>query len=400
MKIISTVISIKKVNSIWIFALVLAIIKLWLTSHLPIIAIWAGHDHLKYVQMAFEISDFSPPFPYNQYTLMREPGYPFFIRLSYILGLSLRFSQELIYISSGFLLAWSFYKYYCNKIVVILFLTLYIFVPASFYLNRLTLRHAIYLPLTTFIISCLIHLINSKSEKIRFLRWSTILGIGLAWFWNTRPEGALIIPAIAIAYIIITIQILHSHYNLRYALNLVSHSIVRVLIPVFLVTLLLSTITYFKYGVFATNDLKNPGLKAVYSRLTTVSPDRWRYKVPVPRETRMEIYSVSPTFWKLSHYLEGEGKGWFTASCKTIDICDDYGGGWFVWALRDAVAKVGEYRSAPATEDFYYRIDHELKAACQSGQLKCKNRLFSLSSFAPDIHPEYVDSFVKSLGDV
>ncbi|NET07744.1 MAG: hypothetical protein F6K16_24175, partial [Symploca sp. SIO2B6] len=41
-----------------------------------------------------------------------------------------------------------------------------------------------------------------------------------------------------------------------------------------------------------------------------------------------------------------------------------------------------------------------LKAACQSGQLKCKNRLFSLSSFAPDIHPEYVDSFVKSLGDV
>lgn len=361
-------------------------------------ASYGGHDNLRYVQMASEIFDFSSPFPYAQYTLMRQPGYPFFIRLSYILGFSLRFSQEILYIISGFFLAWSFYKYYRQKVVTIIFLILYIFAPASFFWNRETVQEVLYLPLITFILSCLIHLINSYSKYSSFLKWFVALGFGFAWFWNTRPEGLLMLPVVGIVYIFITVKAAHSQLSMQSTLKRIGYSLACLVIPVILVTSSISLTTYFKYGIFNSNDLTLPGIKTAYSRITSVSPDRWRYMVPVPRETRMEIYFVSPSFNRLSSYLESQkGHDWFDPGCKSRGICDDYAGGWFLWALRDAVADAGEYKSAPATEAFYKQIADEVVVACKSGKLKCNGTSSSLFSFAPTIRSEYVKPFFTSL---
>jgi hypothetical protein len=389
-------------KSVWALPIALSILKLWLTSHLPIIASYGGHDNLRYIKMAFEISDFTPPFLYNQYVLMKQPGYPVFILLSYILGFSLRFSQEILYISSGFLFAWSFYKYYRQKLATVLFLSLYIFAPASFYWNRQTVSESLYLPLTIFIMSCLIHLVNSSSKRGNFFRWSTALGLSLAWFWNTRYEGLWVFPVIGVAYILKFVKAAHSQLPLRWLLSQTGHSLAYLVIPVILVTSSISLANYLKYGIFNTNDLTSPGIKAAYSRITSVSPDRWRYMVPVPRETRLEMYAVSPSFARLSSYLESEkGHVWFnTVACKIKGICDDYAGGWFVWALRDAVANTGEYKSAPATEAFYKQVTYELEAACKSGKLRCSDTSFPLLSFAPKIHSEYVKPFFISMGNL
>gem|GEM_PF-5865695 len=45
-------------KSVWTLCLILAMIKLWLTSHLPIMASYGGHDNLRYIQMAWEIFNF------------------------------------------------------------------------------------------------------------------------------------------------------------------------------------------------------------------------------------------------------------------------------------------------------------------------------------------------------
>lgn len=371
-------------SSVWMIPLVLALFKLWLTSHLPIMASYGGHDNLRYVIMGFEIFDFTPPFQYDQYALMRQPGYPFFIRLSYILGFSLRLSQELLYILSGFLLAWSLYKHYRQEIAVIIFLTIYILAPNSFFWNRETIQEALYLPLTLLIVSCLIHLFNSPPTQNSFIIWSAILGSGLAWFWNTRAESAWIIPTIAIVYIVIIAKVVFASPSMyRFStIKKIGYSIVcLIIVPVIIVTSCISLVTYHKYGIFNTTDVTTPGIKAAYSSLLGVLPDKQKHWVHVSQEARLKIYSVSPSFTKLSSYLEGEkAQVWREASCRDGGICDEYAGAWFLWALRDAVADAGEYKSATATEAFYYDIAREVNAACQSGSLRCKRKSFLGSS--------------------
>ncbi|MEH2380966.1 MAG: hypothetical protein V7K27_19120 [Nostoc sp.] len=385
-------------KSVWTLCLVIAIIKLWLTSHLPIIASYGEHDNLRYIQMAWEIFNFKAPFYYDQYTLMRPPGYPFFIRLSYILGFSLRFSQEILYLGSGFFFAWSFYQYYKSKLIVFIFLILHIFLPASFLWNRATIQESLYLPLTIFIMSCLIHLFNQPFVSKPFLLWSFNLGLGFAWFYNTRPEGILIVPSIAILYIPLFINALRPQLNKRIAWQQLQKSILLILIPVVIVTSLISLTTYFKYGVFTVSDLTSPGIKTAYAQLTSIEPEKLRRFVPVQEETRFKVYAVSPSFKKLSTYLEqlGLGKAWFIFGCQAVKVCDDYAGGWFVWALRDAVAYAGEYKSAPETEAFYQQIASEIKSACISGRLSCNNSIFSISAFSPEIRSEYIKPFLKS----
>lgn len=390
-------------KSVWTFPLVLAGLKLWLCSHLPVMASVAGHDNLRYVIMAANL--LQPDAPYNQHALMRQSAYPAFIVLSYFLGISLKFSQELLYLAAGFFLAWSFLKYCRNHLATVLFLSLYILAPASFHWSRQTLQECLYLPLTVFIVACLIHLVNIKLDSPRFLKWSAILGAGLAVFWNTRPEGVAVLPSIALAYAsaiarFCSLPVLRLRpYSIKLPpLKPLSYSIALTVLPIIILTNIFSLSAYIKYGIFLPSDLNSPGIKAAYASITSVSPDRWRYRVSVPKETRLEIYAASPTFQKLSGYLESEkGKVWRQASCDEAKICDDYASGWFFWALRDAVADAGQYKSAPATESFYRKIAGEVKAACQSGELKCKHRRFSLSSFAPDIRAEYVQPFASAI---
>lgn len=371
-------------KSIWTFPLILAGLKLWLSSHLPIMASVAGHDNLRYVIMAANFLQSDAP--YNQYALMRQPAYPAFIVLNYFLGIPLKFSQELLYLAAGFFLAWSFFKYWRNHFVILLFLSIYIFAPASFQWSRQTLQECLYLPLTVFIVACLIHLVNIKEiDLTKFLKWSAILGVILAVFWNTRPEGVTVLPSLALGYI-------------KCKLKHLTYSLALIIIPIFVLTNIFSFYNFIKYGIFLPTDLNSPGIKAAYTSITSVSPARWKYRVSVSKETRQEIYAVSPTFRKLSVYLESEkGKVWRQASCEEAKICDDYASGWFFWALRDAVADAGEYKSALATESFYWKIAEEVKLACQSGKLNCKERRFSLSSFAPDIRTEYFQPFVRAL---
>ena len=398
MKITATIKLLRLFSWVWFLPLCIAIFKLWLTSHLPILAYYAPHDQLRYVQMASEISNFSPPFDYNHYVLMRQPGYAASIFLSYSLGFSLRFFQELLYIITGFLLAWSIYSYYPKKNLVRLFLILYILAPISYFINRQTLQECLYLPLTSVIISCLIHLINLYSDPKKFIGWSIILGVALAWFWNTRPENVWILPSMGLAYITIITKAIKGNLTLKTALYRTAYSIICLIIPVFLLTISLKFATYAKYGIFQTNDLTAPGIKAAYSRILSVSPERWEYMVAVPEETRKEIYSVSPTFQKLSGYLENAGKNWFSFACNSyLRLCDDYSAGWFIWALRDAVAEVGEYKSATSTENFYAKIAEEIKSACDAKTIKCNNLNFSLPSVNVKIRSEYIKPFFNSI---
>ena len=392
----------KIVSSVWFFPLVLVTIKLWLTRDLPLITYFGSHDDLRYIVMAHSLVNFEVP-PYDGYTLMRQPGYPAYIALSYWLGFSLRCSQELLYLGSGLFLGRSLYKYYPNRWAIWLFSALYILNPGSFHWNRLIMPEALYVPLTVLIMGCLLRLVCGAGRR-HFWKWSVILGLALAWFWNTRPEGVWIVPTIAFAYGLIIFQkFVKSQFDRTFFISFFKKllgSLFFVVTPTILVTSSICLFNFFNYGLYLTNDLTAPGFKAAYSQMIRVNPEGWRRWVPVPTETRQEIYAVSPSFQKLSNFLETDkGQAWFALTCnERVNICDDYIGGVFIWVLRDAVADIGYYRSAVETEKFYQKIASEIEISCNKNQLSCHRSPFAISSFSPQFKPQYISQFFESLG--
>ncbi|MEZ4606418.1 MAG: hypothetical protein R2865_06355 [Deinococcales bacterium] len=133
-------------------------------------------------------------------------------------------------------------------------------------------------------------------------------------------------------------------------------------------------LNYRYYGIFTLNERQSSlfgGVGAFY-RLKGQS-----YDVPVPFEVRERLYELSPTLAALREWLERPV--WRGQLCKiplaggnksALD-CSEIQGGWFNWALRDAVARAGHYQNIQQSQATYLTISQEINQACQKGLLDC-----------------------------
>jgi len=160
-------------------------------------------------------------------------------------------------------------------------------------------------------------------------------------------------------------------------------------------TLTVAVINKTYYGIFSTVDVKSSSYQDASGALTRVKHSNWKPMIPVPKETRERIYKAAPSFRELSPYLEGAlGSGWIQNGCKAVSICDDIAGCWFMWAVRDAVALAGYYRSGDLTDNYYKRLASEINAACDEKKLDCGP---ARSSAFPPWHAEYNLPFMRSM---
>ena len=122
--------------------------------------------------------------------------------------------------------------------------------------------------------------------------------------------------------------------------------------------------------------------------------------MPVPKETREEIYRYSPTFAELRPFLEGPiGDSWAVPSATLPggeDIATEIAGGWFMWALRDAVAVAGYCQNGKTAMGFYDRLAHEVDRACDEGVLPSGPRR---STMLPPWRSNYGAFLARSLAD-
>jgi len=120
----------------------------------------------------------------------------------------------------------------------------------------------------------------------------------------------------------------------------------------------------------------------------------WKPNLPVPREVRLQIYAVSPTFRELQGALEANN-GWFVYGCPFYpDTCGDLTGGWFPWALREAVAGNRHHDTATDAAAFYLQLAKEINDACDGGQLSCDPPRESLTD---PLHWYHVQQFPSHL---
>ncbi|GLQ49268.1 hypothetical protein ACFFJT_20115 [Dyella flava] len=360
-------------RTLLIIALVVTLVHLFIAMNTPLVLMtWQIYDDGLFVRLAQYLAKGQWLGPFNQFTLMKGPGYPLFLAFNYWVGLPITLTRALLFCAAVASVSFVVFKMTGSRVLAMFVYVAPMLDPKTFEITRI-LRDSIYVSQTVLVLAVFSYsLFIARSSRVRF--WSAIAGgLLLGWFWLTREEGIWLVPGLVTLVLYAILRKRSQPAANSWLLPTLC------VIGVFLLTQLAFAVVNLRYyGSFSGVDFKERNFQAAWHILESVQPSKRTAYVSVPREVRMKAYAVSPSFASLKPYIDPESGSsrWEAGECKMhSSACGDIGTGFFIWAMRDAVAAVGQYNSPKAASNFYARMTAEIQAACNDGRLHCVKKL-------------------------
>jgi hypothetical protein len=357
-------------SSLFIAAVILVALKLWLVAAQPVVAhANASFDDRLYLALAEQLLKGNWLGPYSQFTLMKGPMYSLFIAGTFLSGLPLPIAQHLLYLCGCALLVLALRPCFSPDWQAFVLFALLWWQPMS-YVELDILRQNIYSPLTLLLFAglCALETRRRASAYVR-LMWGALLGTGAAAFYLTREEEIWVVPG---ALLLIGAAAWNSW---RAATGLRPLFVPLATAAVCAAGILgtVCTLNYRYYGWFGTVEFRAHEFISAYGALQRpISSEQIPY-VPVARDVRLKLYEVSPSFAELRPCLEGRtGLEWANYSDFLTGRPGEelqIGGGSFVWALRDCVIASDHGNSAKEALNFYRSLGVEINRACDDGRI-------------------------------
>ena len=360
----------------WWFAaaITLTVAKLWLTAAQPVFAIgFAGYDDALFLKLAESVRHGDWLGAYDHLTLAKGPFYSLWIAFWNLFGVPLLLSQQLLYVGACAALVRACRPAIASAAARFGFYALLLWNPMTFDASSLgrVLRQHVYAPLGLLLFAGLAALYFRRHNTLRRqLPWVALLGISFGAFYLTREETVWIAPSLAL--LAGALLFTAARESLRTAGR--STTALALATAVSLLPILgVAALNQHFYGWFGTVEFRDPAFNDAYGAMTRVRVGPDLNRVPVTCQAREAMYAVSPTFAQLRPYLDGDlGRGWagISASATGMRAAElQIGGGWLMWALRDAVAAAGHAHSAAEAHAFYRAMADEINAACDAGRL-------------------------------
>jgi hypothetical protein len=390
----------------WWWALVglLVTIKVALTQAQPAQLMLLDYDDQLFVKLGWYISRGEWLGPYDFKTLIKGPFYPLFIAGVHAIGVPLLMAQHLLYALFSLVAVIAIRPAVRNRWLLLMLLTFLLFNLGTYSspTSQRLLRDGIYPALVGLVLACgtgLLLRVTSPRGEGRLLPWSLGLGVALSGYWLTREESVFLMPSTAILLVAALAAVIRQHWLQRTTQAGKPQRVWAMVRPVAMLVLpwivlsgsllSISYLNYRYYGFFGTNELKAPWMTAAYGALARIKSSSTDRYVPAPRDARERAYEVSPTFAQLRSNIEGQpGQFWqMISENQERRSKGDIAGGWFIFALRGAVAANGHSNSIADAEKFYRAMASEINDACDSGKIPAKPRH---DSFAPPITRELI----------
>jgi hypothetical protein len=348
-----------------IVVLVIIIFDFWLIADQEIVAVESPYDQAWFLQKGKCGYWFDEG--YSQMSVMKEPIYPLFVWVSYTFGIPLRLTTEAVYLATAGFLAWCLVVRQTRAAIGLLVFTTCVLHPMRFGVMQHSLHSALYPSLLMFAIAALLLQFKLRDKSGRWWRW-LLSGLALGLLWNVRPERPLVLLVIVFFLAAAAFRDWRRQ-TVGAGLRAWIAEWSPPLAVLAAITLAIMTANYARWGTFAATDFEAPGFKTAYRALQSIKPQHPIPYVPVTKEARERAYTVSPSFRELAPFLDNpEGAGW-AGGGGIYNVPRDEFAAWFIWALRDAAAAAGHYKSARDSEDFYRRIAGEINAAAAEGRL-------------------------------
>ena len=334
------------------------------------------HDDGLFIRLATDIASGRWLGGFSQYTLMKGPGFPLFLAATSLSGLPLSATNGLLQIAAVSIAAWAVYRLTGSLSVAAALFIILMFSPVGFVLRRVN-REETYWAQTVLVFSLLMVILFAPPRgRIAAIAVAAIAGLVFGWTWITREEGIWFIPGLGV--------LIGGAFFIGRKQSSVLIALVRNLgvaaIAFSAVIAAFMTANFIAYGAWIGVDFKERNFTATINALQSIDVGPVIPHVPVSYAARMAAAKVSSAFAPLNAELVPGGplSGWEDIGCEIYkETCGDIAGGWFMWALRDAAALHGFYRSPRIAADNFGKIANEITAACSDGRLDCRRRWLS-----------------------
>jgi hypothetical protein len=353
---------------LWASALGLVAFALWLTVDQEVVALESPHDDQFFLQRAQCGYWFDEG--YTHFSFIKEPIYPLFGTLCYLLGVPLRLATEAVYLAAAASFSWSLVRRRRHKWLGMMVFATCVLHPMRFAVFRQTTADALYPSLLLLSLAALLVQARDAGRPGSWRR-GLISGLVLGLLWNVRAEQPLVLLLLLCFLGVGAYTAVQRAPGWRRAIKPWLTEWALPPLGLAAVTLAILAANYARFGVWATRDLSAPGYWAAYQALVAIQSEQPQRCVPVTQQARREAYAVSPSFRQLEPYLEGDlGERYASYGRAYYDLPPgEIAGGWFCWAVRDAAAAVGHCHSEEQSEAFYWQIAAELRAAAAAKQL-------------------------------
>jgi len=382
----------------WIFPLAVIIVmaaKLWLTSEIRIVPQYAPHDALNFVEHAKNILLGKWFGDYDDFTLIKQPFYPIYLAGIQKLGLALPAANQLFYGLACVVACIAVRPLVRNPLTRAAIFAFLCFNPMTYATFAwIAYRSPLNAILALLSIACAFAILVRRNAGLRAqLPWLFGLGFSFAAFWLTREESVWLVPGLVTILAAYLWQV-RKEWPVR-----VRSRLLGLAVPVAIWLGSIGSIMLINgslYGWYTTAEIQASEFVSGYNSLARIVTPVAERHVPVPRAAREIAYAVSPAARELGPYLDGRpGRVWAAESCQGDHVCNDIGGGWFVWALRNAVDKAGHYTSGTEARRFYLGLARELDDACGAVKIQCRPKRLTL---APPIDREAIPSLIADFG--
>jgi hypothetical protein len=384
----------------WLGWLAIAVggVKIGLAAGQPQFAVpVALHDDRIFLQLATHLLEGKWLGPYDQLTLAKGPFYPLFMAGASKLHLPLTLAHNLLYIAAGWLFVRAMRPLQLSGWVRAGILLGILVCPVL--AGTKTFVRAWRQPLWPGLI--LLALAGTVGLMLRQMvsahwkaAWCLLAGGAMGMIWMTREEAVWVLP-------MAVFPLLYAGWR-SFTSERLRKGIPWLVAPMVFAGVLVGVVSwqnYRVYGFWGIVEFRDPAFVAAYGALSRVAPHDLDRKIPITRAARERIYEVSPTFASLRHEMEeGVGAMFMRVTEGATDIAAvterEIGGGWMIFALRDAVGLTGQAPNARSARAFYRRLADEVNAACDDGRLPAC--LPPRNTLRPPWHPSYPSKFARA----
>jgi hypothetical protein len=364
--------------------LAVSVLSVALKLQVPTYLNTSAYDGLLFARNAILLEGAHWLGPFSLLNLSKGPGYPGFIAVAHTVGVPLAAAEQVVFLVAvaalcACVLAVTGRYAVATACFVVLALDPVNYSSAS----TDVLRDNLYASQSLFFVASAALVVLAVVRRAR-LRWIVAAGLlcgGAGGFaWLTREEGPALLPQVlvlaALAWLFARTRKRDRTVRGRQRLRGLARPLIALGVaaaafagPVVVV----SAVNAQQYGVRVTNDLGEGTFLRAYADWTRVVVDEEQPQVPINAEKRRLVYAVSPAASALRGELERPDNQWRFINCPT-GTCD-YGGGWMIWAIREAAAEAGYFRDARTAQQYFARLSREIDEACTSGELTCRPRL-------------------------
>lgn len=354
-----------------IILIILLLIKIIIVQVQPLNAKYSmKYDDQLMVEIADNIVNGKWLGEYNSKTLIKGVFTPLFISITYFLHIPFLIGKEIFYGISCLVFILILKNKIKNEIILILVYIVILFNPIE-YSNDISrvYRDGIYMSLIMYVLAFSIGIFLSRKENIKNqIKYFIGMGFSISATYLCREENIWLFPYLIIMLGATLLPIIIDK-NSKNKKNRIAVYIIPIMI-FFITVNIICMLNYKYYGVYTLNQYWGKPFKSAYGALTRVEPNEKKERVPVNKDTLQTLYQYSPKLAELQEFFESvEGKRWEMCGEK---IDEEINGGYFHWALMQAVESKGYYQNAKMADNYYKELGKEINDLCDNKTIKSK----------------------------